>query len=500
MRMVMSVMVVAGMIVGSAQAALTTSEELHVGSSNDFPVSATDLINIGQCIQSYEGNGGNDSAVIDGSSGLENYWGGYAFVYGTNYVSVAVLDTTKDPQGYNIQQIDFYQGWNGASGVDVIINSIEYQQVGSDTWITLIENSPHYLYDSQDPDVYQWSKVSVFDTTGADLATNVKSIRFTLGTNAVIREIDVFGEPVSGPLPTPTPTPTPTPSNGIVLTDNFENGLGQWSVAGASLASIGVGEHAVRTTPDTYIVWRPGDTASHQYLELVVDEKHLTQSDQNGQALQIRMPGGLCIAPMACFSWGQGVYIWNGNSWVTAFGLDTSRFNLVETWNTWRLVENGTAAAVYLNNEKVWEDPNFSPNYDWDYVQLRYKAGQPTGDYAEFDNVMLLDSPMVTVQGTVAPQNYTGDNTTLRAKVVFSPTSGADNITRLISPEADGSFSLSIPAGTYNVTVTGDCWLEVAYSDVTISANPTVLPFPIVLRGADASGNNKVGFEDFSIL
>lgn len=79
MRMVMSVMVVAGMIVGSAQAALTTSEELHVGSSNDFPVSATDLINIGQCIQSYEGNGGNDSAVIDGSSGLENYWGGVCF-------------------------------------------------------------------------------------------------------------------------------------------------------------------------------------------------------------------------------------------------------------------------------------------------------------------------------------------------------------------------------------------------------------------------------------
>ncbi len=205
MKKMMLVMVAAGMMVGSVQAALTTSEALNEGYSNAFAVSSTDLINSGQCIQSYSGNNtgwanGSDGAVIDGLSGAESFWTGFAFSYYENYASEAVLGTTtKNTQGYKIQQINFYQGWNSASGVDVFINKVEYQQVGSDTWTTLIENSPHYLYNPAG-DVYQWSKVSLYDTAGADIATNVKSIRFTLGQYSVIREIDVIGSPVPEPV------------------------------------------------------------------------------------------------------------------------------------------------------------------------------------------------------------------------------------------------------------------------------------------------------------
>lgn len=193
------------------------------------------------------------------------------------------------------------------------------------------------------------------------------------------------------------------PVKGALLSDTFENGLDLWGGTGATVVARSETDHAARLVPGANLARALPYAEMFPPLTLTVEERHLTQTDENGQAMQIMMPGGLTIAPTYRFPWGQSVHVWKGYEWFTAFWVDTGRFNLVETWNTWRLVENGSAAAVYLNGEKVWEDANFNPDYDWDQVVLYYKSGQPGGDYAEFDNVALTCESVVGYDNGTLP-------------------------------------------------------------------------------------------------
>lgn len=291
----------------------------------------------------------------------------------------------------------------------------------------------------------------------------------------------------------------PLAANAVLLEDDFESGLGLWSGTGATIGFHSPTDHSMRVTPGVTMAWSLANAGGYPHMELSVEEKHLTQSDQDGQAMGIRMPGGLAIAPTARLAWGQAVHIWKGEDWYTAFWLDTGRFNLVRTWNTWRLVENGPAAAVFLNNVKVWEDLDFNPNFDWSQVLLKVKAGPPAGDYAEFDNVVLMGGS-ATVSGTVRLDGNVGDNTTVGLKFILQPEVGTDNLTRQVFLAGDGAFSLpDIPMGKYDVFVKGYASLDTKLAGVLIASDPTVLP-SIVLTGNDINGDDTVSFEDFSIL
>lgn len=106
----------------------------------------------------------------------------------------------------------------------------------------------------------------------------------------------------------------------------------------------------------------------------------------------------------------------------------------------------------------------------------------------------------LTVTGTVALQGFFGDRALTGVRFEFRPLVNANNTTRHIFLNSDGTFSLdNITPGTYDIVIQAKGYLTKVLDGQVISTSSTSLG-TIPLACGDFSGNNVVGFEDFSIL
>ena len=107
----------------------------------------------------------------------------------------------------------------------------------------------------------------------------------------------------------------------------------------------------------------------------------------------------------------------------------------------------------------------------------------------------------VTVYGTVALEDYTGDNTLVGVDFRLTPAGGGQLISRRVFLTADGFFHLdNIPPGAYTVAVKNNASLTTVLSNVGMDVDFAVLTDPIALTMGDINGDDRVGFEDFSLL
>ena len=109
------------------------------------------------------------------------------------------FDTTTQPDGYDISQIDSFFGWNiAAGGRSNQAYSIRFNLVdGSSRFVPgehWAPNSPPFF----------WTTVSFTESSGGPIATGVESITFKIteravpGGHVIGREFDIFGSPTGG--------------------------------------------------------------------------------------------------------------------------------------------------------------------------------------------------------------------------------------------------------------------------------------------------------------
>jgi len=169
-------------------------------------------------------------------------------------------------------------------------------------------------------------------------------------------------------------------------------------------------------------------------------------------------------------------------------------------------VLSGTTAVAWLQPAVGWlSGPgtvSFAPEDNVQKIGLGFDC--PKWGYvdffAQFSNVVITTSPdRVPVEGTVVLDGFVGDNDTVGVKLEFTPVDGGAAAGGKMFLTSAGGFAVdSVLQGTYLLTVTAPNYLKKTVS-VTIWDNPTVLD-PIVLKGADANGDDCVSFEDFSLL
>jgi len=157
---------------------------------------------------------------------------------------------------------------------------------------------------------------------------------------------------------------------------------------------------------------------------------------------------------------------------------------------------------------KVWD------NTTWTSVSKQFVVSDevPAGDlkvviwlnsYAQIrvDNVVLTrESNVRAVEGTVRLNGYVGDNTSVGLKFEFQRLDGEGSLTRTAMLASDGTFVVdAVPPGLYNILVKSGGTLSAKLFAVEVSADPTNLGV-IELKNADINGDDRVSFEDFSVL
>jgi hypothetical protein len=117
----------------------------------------------------------------------------------------------------------------------------------------------------------------------------------------------------------------------------------------------------------------------------------------------------------------------------------------------------------------------------------------------------LLQNVRTWTYTAVQQATVTGDITleaATRADVpltfTFRPTDNSGNIVRIVTPAADGTYSVSVPQKAYNVHIKGSKWLSEV---ITVDASGgDVSGRDATLRGGDATGDNFVDVDDLSAL
>jgi len=75
--------------------------------------------------------------------------------------------------------------------------------------------------------------------------------------------------------------------------------------------------------------------------------------------------------------------------------------------------------------------------------------------------------------------------------VVINVFDGSNTLVGSTTTAVDGSFSISVPAGTYTVSATADGFLD-AQGSVTVTAGNTTTRPTLILLAGDIDGNNVI--------
>jgi hypothetical protein len=127
-------------------------------------------------------------------------------------------------------------------------------------------------------------------------------------------------------------------------------------------------------------------------------------------------------------------------------------------------------------------------------------VGTFTGD-SNYSNstgngTLTVTAPAVQISGTVTLQGSVNEAQSITFTIQSAPAgSGTDQTVTL---SASGAYTLSVPAGTYNIAAKGDRWLEAVVLNVDASSSVSGVNFTLI--PGDLNGDNQISLADLLLL
>ena len=259
-----------------------------------------------------------------------------------------------------------------------------------------------------------------------------------------------------------------------------------------------------------YLPIAPGTNLGHKYVEVIVAENvdncHSPLATESMlETSEIITINGLTFIKET----GQDATAGHMNKW-TAYS--TQRDNICVSLDfIMRIADPGAFATPPVLVDEAAESAVFSQivaTYTWlglsstatpTFTPTLADSPTPTSTSAPIGSATptFTSTPLETSTPTSTSTPAPGQNGILNGQitsdkpVVINVFDGSNTLVGSTTTAVDGSFSISVPAGTYTVSATADGFLD-AQGSVTVTAGNTTTRPTLILLAGDIDGNNVI--------